>query len=123
MDTPQNNTELTLEQKVANLEKENGQLRTANQELAAAHEDLQKTSAEEIGNLSEALSKAQKVADVAEPTITVDKKDYLVIGGNFTYRRKGTTEPKDYTLEDLKADKSLQAELVKIGAGFLVLKK
>lgn len=109
-------TEETTEQKLARLEKEH-------QALKSQYDQLLASSQEEIKNLSAELSKAKTIADKAEPTVTVDKKEYSVIGQKFIYRRKGEVEAKEILVADLLKDKELQAELVKAGVGFLVLKK
>lgn len=131
----------TLEEKVARLE---GELTTARQErdairtgsatalknsqdkidvlqkendgLKKKYDELVQESTEEITRISTELDKTKKIADVAEPTITVNKVDYQVLGKNFIWKQR------EYTVAELLKNKALQETLVKAGAGFLVKK-
>ncbi len=85
-------------------------------ELQIAYNGLLKESQDQIGQLSSELDKAKSINDIIDPAITVDKKQYRVIGKKFNW--KGT----EYTVQDLLQSKSLQQELVAAEAGFLVLK-
>lgn len=116
-------TNSTLKNQVTNLSSDKAALQAENSVLKTKFDDLMASSQEEIGNLSIELSKAKTIADKAEPTITVDKKEYAVIGQKFIYRRRGEVESKEITVAELLKDKLLQAELVKAGVGFLVPKK
>jgi hypothetical protein len=84
--------------------------------LQVAYDNLLKESNDQIGSLSAELDKAKSITDIIDPSITVDKKEYRVIGKKFNWR--GT----EYTVQDLLKSKSLQQELVGAGAGFLILK-
>jgi len=91
-----------LEQKIAALEAEKASLVEQNETLLGENKRVQTE-----------LENTQKTVDEVLPIITVNKKKYTVIARQFTH------QGKLYRFEDLKKDKALQAELVKLGSGIL----
>jgi hypothetical protein len=94
--------------------------KTAEQKLAEALAELAQVKAENaeqnkvIADQHEQIKAAESIAEFGGLVVMLDKAQYKVIAPKFSY------EGTEYKAEDLKENKDLLKELVKIGAGILV---
>lgn len=113
-------TKEELEAKLAEVEKENAQLKESADKLAELEEEnaqlkeSQETLLKSNEELQSSLESTQKEADAVLPTIKVGKDTYRVRARKFQYAGK------QYTFEDLKKDKDLQKALIEKESGILI---
>jgi arginine deiminase len=87
------------------------------EEAQAAHDAIEKELAdanEVIADLRKDLTEVKKQKSAGKVFIDHNKKKYEVTAQKFSH------SGKEYTADDLKANKELTKELVELGVGFLV---
>jgi len=88
-------------------------LETVNAELATANEELE-ASNEIVAELSAKLNKAEENRGNPNLQVTVDKKDYQIVGNKFQ------TVNGEYSAEDLAKDETLLKEMITKGSGAIL---
>jgi predicted RNase H-like nuclease (RuvC/YqgF family) len=119
-------TILALTKQNETLTKENGQLKSQAGTLSSENEQLKKAVIQKDNDLEDAASVVEqlktqlaekKIGTVELPTVKLGKETYELVGGNFYYGGR------EVSLETLKEDAKLVAELVKEKVGNLRLLK
>ena len=90
-------------------------LAIANVALAQAQEIVADQTTT-IAELEATIARMQETPS-AVPTLKIGNTEYEVHASKFKY------DGRDYTIKELRADKALQAALVKKGVGFLIKKE